>query len=392
MKICIVTTSFPRWPDDYRSLFIFEVAKQLKDFGHSVLVISMHSPGAKRREIIEDIEVLRPMYLPESLETLQKEDGGITVAWQKHPITRLALIPFIIAQAIAIIRYSKDCDIIHANWTLSAFSTWLSKPIHRKPFIVTVHGSDIFRGSSIPVVSTLTRICLNFASHIIAVSSALQEALITLGVIPKKISVVSNAVNLSTFYPSQATKQDRILFVGNLAESKGVEYLIKAMPIILQKMKGYRLTIIGDGPQRSELEHLAQLLGLQDSIDFLGSLPQPVVAEWMRKSKLFVLPSIYEGFGIVLLEALASGLPVVGTEVGGIRDIISPEVGALVPPASPESLANAILDILTNEARYSELQAHTVSYVRNKYTWEAKAQEILEIYCATLSKKTDANQ
>jgi glycosyltransferase involved in cell wall biosynthesis len=385
MKICIVTTSFPRWTDDHRSLFIYEVANELQNLGHVVLVISIHSPGTKRHENIGGVEVHRPMYLPSKLEVLQKEDGGITVAWQKHPITKLAIIPFILAQAIAIIRYSKNYDIIHANWSLSAFSTWLSRPIHRKPYIVTVHGSDVFKGISIPVVSTLTRICLNSANHVIAVSTELRDALLALGVKPGKISIISNAVNLSSFHPSDEKKLNIILFVGNLTESKGIEYLIEAMPTVLQRIKNYRLTIIGDGPQRRKLEKLAQTLGIQEYIDFIGSQPQTVVSEWMQKSKIFVLPSIYEGFGIVLLEALASGLPVVGTQVGGIKDIITPEVGALVPPASPESLANAILDILTNEDRYSQIREQAVPYVRNRFTWKTKVQEIIEIYRKTLS-------
>jgi glycosyltransferase involved in cell wall biosynthesis len=386
MKICLVTTSYPRWEGDHRSLFIYEVAHELQSQGNSVLVVSIHSPGAKRHESLAGVEVHRPMYLPEKLETLQKEDGGITVAWQKHPLTRLAIIPFILAQAIAILRFSKDCDIIHANWSLSAFSTWLSKPFHRKPYVVTVHGSDIFKGSSIPVVSTLTRICLNSAHHIIAVSSALQQALITLGVDLEKITVISNGVNLDTFHPSNDPPGDNILFVGNLAESKGIEYLIKAMPGILQRLPGYRLTIIGDGPKRQDLEHLARSLEIQASIDFLGSLPQPVVGEWMRKSKIFVLPSLNEGFGIVLLEALASGLPVVGTEVGGIKDIILPEVGALVPPANPERLASAILNILADEDRYKSIRSFAVQYVTARYTWKSKVQEIVGIYRQSASE------
>src|SRR3989304_6742040 len=126
MKVCIVTTSFPRWPQDTKGTFVLEAARAVREQGVKVRVIAMHNPGSKTKEVFPpDIEVIRPRYLwPERWEVLQTEGGGLPTLWKRRPLARPALIPFFITHTLAIMRYSRDCDLVHANWTLAAAPAW----------------------------------------------------------------------------------------------------------------------------------------------------------------------------------------------------------------------------------------------------------------------------
>lgn len=131
MKVLIVTTAFPRWLGDGRGNFVFEAAKAIKGQGWDVRVIAMHTPGASTHEWMDGIEVIRPRYLPEPWEILAGESAGLPQAWRTNPWTRLAIIPFLVTHALAVMRYAADADIIHANWTLSGMITWLTYWWHR---------------------------------------------------------------------------------------------------------------------------------------------------------------------------------------------------------------------------------------------------------------------
>src|SRR3989304_4314814 len=161
MKVCIVTTSFPRWPEDDRGTFVFGAARAIQAQGAQVRVVAIHSPGAKTKEMMGPIEVFRPRYLwPERLEILQKESGGMPIMLRKNRLTWLALLPFFAAQTIATARYASDCHVIHANWTLSAAAAWASRIHHHHPFIVTVQGSDVFESNRIPLLKHLNKTVL----------------------------------------------------------------------------------------------------------------------------------------------------------------------------------------------------------------------------------------
>jgi glycosyltransferase involved in cell wall biosynthesis len=151
---------------------------------------------------------------------------------------------------------------------------------------------------------------------------------------PDRLTVVPNGVDTAKFIPaSLAEREPTILFVGSLIPRKGANYLIDAMPRVLAALPGYRLVMLGDGPDEQALRKQAAALGIADCIDMLGFRPQAEVVAQMRRARLFVLPSLEEGLGVVLLEALACGTPIVASAVDGIVDAVT-GVGA-VPPAHP---------------------------------------------------------
>ncbi len=175
MKIAIVTTNFTRWKDDFRVPFIIDAAKAIQAKGNIVRVITPHQPGAAIHEVIDGIEIFRARYLPEKYEVLQKDSAGLPAAWKRSFLHKLAVIPYFGALCLAVARYAKGFDIIHANWSLSGLASYITQAWHHCPYVVTIHGSDIFKTVGNPILKLPVKTALKHARFIIAVSQALAE-------------------------------------------------------------------------------------------------------------------------------------------------------------------------------------------------------------------------
>jgi glycosyltransferase involved in cell wall biosynthesis len=140
------------------------------------------------------------------------------------------------------------------------------------------------------------------------------------------------------------------------------------------------LAIIGEGPQKEELVQYSHNLGVVSQVDFLGALPPAQIQEWMRRARLMILPSIEEGLGVVLLEALASGTPCVASNAGGIPDIVTPDVGQLVPPADPKAIASAVKSFLLNPEHWQKLSQTARAKAEANYAWPVIAQRLIQVY------------
>lgn len=386
MKVCIITTAFPTREGDQRGTFILEAARAIQRTGVQVRILAMHSPGAKKHEIWDEIEIFRPQYLPERWEILQREGGGLPEIWKKNSWAKLVIIPFLIVHTFQAACLGRGCDIIHANWTLSAAAAWVGAWFHRKPMIVTVQGSDIFQAAKMPLVRQVTRLTLLGMKKILALSQALANDVITIGLPADKIEIVPNGVDLNRFPMGKPGREPIILYVASLIERKGPTLLLQAFRGVLQRFPETRLVMVGDGPQRTELETMTNSLSISTKVEFLGWQPQQQVSEWMRKAKVFVLPSLEEGLGVVLLEALASGTPCVGSNVGGIPDVISPEVGVLVPPSDPLELQIAIEKFLANEKEWEQLSVNARKRAEEVYDWDRIAVRITSIYYSLIKQ------
>lgn len=384
MKIAILTTSFPRWPGDYMGIFVFEAARALQRRGHQVKVIAIHSPGSKTRETWDGMEIIRTQYLPEKWELLQSQGGGLPEVWKSRPWARLQVLPFMLAHFINILVSTRGWDMLHANWTLSGSMAWAVHLLTGKPYVVTVQGSDIFKAPRLPLVAGITRTVLRGAKKVLALSESLSGAVVALGVDPEMVEVVPNGVNTQRFLPAlSADRADQVLFVGSLIERKGVRYLLEAFASLHQCRLSTRLVLVGEGSQRDEYEEKARVLGIASNVLFTGSQTQEQVSAWMQSSRLFVLPSIEEGLGVVLLEALACGTPIVATRVGGIPDVVVADVGRLVPPADPEQLKAAMLSILDlPEQDWSVLSQNARARAVNVFDWDRIAGRIENLYKA----------
>jgi glycosyltransferase involved in cell wall biosynthesis len=246
--------------------------------------------------------------------------------------------------------------------------------------VCTVQGSDIYRAARIPIAGLLARRALRGACKVIALSASLAEGAAAQGVDPRRIAIIPNGVDARRFHPNGAPREPVLLFAGSLIERKGLRMLLAAMAQIHARHPAHRLVLIGDGPQRAVLETQARSLGIGEAVELTGGLPPDEVARRMRRAELFILPSLEEGQGVALLEALASGTPAVAARAGGIPDVLSPAWGELVAPGDSQVLADSISGLIAAPARRLAMGRAAAAGVRANYDWPVVARRILDVY------------
>ena len=276
-------------------------------------------------------------------------------------------------------------DTIHCH---GRFSSYFMTKFVKDQVIVTIHDSPpskkitssfwgkVFYGGWDKFFSN--KIPLN-AKHNIVVALDIKEKLLELGIPERKISYLPSGVDTELFHPSEH-KMDvtSILYVGTLVKRKGVEYLIKSF---VELAAGITLDIMGDGPDRRRLENLTKTLKLENRIKFLGPQRQETVAKTLRERKIYVLPSLSEGFPITLLEALSSGCAVITTSVSGIPHIIKQkENGILIDPENPHQIKASIELLIEDTSLRKHISKNGLELVQNKFSWNTVAEEVLTIY------------
>ena len=207
------------------------------------------------------------------------------------------------------------------------------------------------------------------------------------GTLGEVIALVENGVDLRVWFPADRTIPadtrhiTRFVFAGRLVDWKAVDLLLEA---IAQIHTDIRLDIIGDGPMKISLENQAQVLGIGHRIRFHGWLPQGEAASLLREADALVLPSVYECGGAVVLEAMATGLPVIATDWGGPADYLDPSCGILVAPSSREALIRGLAEAMERLHLHPELRKTMGESGRRKveaeYNWDAKVDRMLAIY------------
>ncbi|MCX6043483.1 MAG: glycosyltransferase [Chloroflexi bacterium] len=387
MKVCVVTTVFPRWLGDGEGAFIWQFVRALAQSGIDLRVVAMHSPGTATHEYFENIEIVRPPYWwPQQAEMLRKDGGGLPINWRKYRLARVQTLPFAFIHTLTASHFARGCDLIHAHFTLSAAAACVGRQRHRCPVIATVQGSDIYQVPQYPGGAWFTRTTLNACNRVTALSRSLQDTTVALGVPRDKIEVIPNSIDTSQFTPPTAKAREKIiLFTGWLIKRKGVEYLLRALPAVLQACPDYRLVVIGEGPEEANLKALATNVAIHEQVTFAGFLPQEGVRAWLQRAKLFVLPSLEEGLGVVVLEALACGTPVVASNVGGIVDMVTETVGALVPATDVSALASAMIQILANDQEWARMSMRAREHAVANFSGPQIAKQYIDLYDSVLT-------
>ncbi len=388
MKVLIATTNFPRWLGDIRAPFIYELAIELSGKGNDVCIVTMQNPGGAPHEDMNGLDVYRIQYYNKPDDLLQKDTAGLPAAWGRGWNERKRFIPYTLKFSKAIADLAHGYDIVHANWSLAGIATLMSKTNHHLPYVVTIHGSDIFKTKNIPLVSSAVGLALRKASKVIAVSNELGRVAQGFGVNRDNIDILSNGVNLKNFpIGSFSNRKKIILFVGSLIIRKGLIYLLQAMAQIQKLDPEVKLLLVGEGDQKDVLTDFVNQNGLAKSVEFLGLQSQESISNLMREARVFVLPSIEEGQGGVLLEALASGTPCVGSRVGGIPDVITDDVGELVEPTNVEGFVIAIKKFLENDDVWEHCSRNARARAVENFDWNKIADRVLEIYKMTLMER-----
>lgn len=392
-KIYSLTTTYPESEESTKPRFVHALNQEFTKLGIKTIVICPHTKGSKTKFEMDSVQIKFFKYLPERFEINQQSipDAVKTISG-KAKVSIMIIVFFFYSLAVCL----KDKDyIFHGNWAFpSGHLAYLLAKILRKKFIVTVHGSEIPLLQRFGILKRLTIKGLNQSFKVFASNHYLQDKLIEMGVSKEKIILVRPVPNFieNKFEKSELlefkktlTKIDDkiILFVGRLTEVKGVEFLIRAIPHI--KSSDLHLIIVGDGVLFAELNNIVNSLGITDKTTFFGPANREQLAKIYGIADVFVLPSIItdkgatEGTGLVIPEAMNFGIPVIASDVGGIKETVKNEHnGLLVKQKDPKALALAIERIFSD----TELK-HTIiknaKYTIKEFSPETIAQKYFEV-------------
>ncbi len=355
-KLLVTASTFPRWEGDTEPRFVLDLSKHMLD-AYDVTVLAPAAPGAKDEEILEGVRVVRYHYFPVHKWENLCYPGAIVPRIKEKKI-RVFLVPCLfLALYFKLKRLLPEYDAVHAHWLIPQ---GIVQSNFKKPYMVTGHGGDVTSLNK-GILGRFKRKALRNAKKVTVVSPFLKEQVQSL--VPEcEPEIISMGVDTTQFgkahfqanYFGQADKKV-VLFVGRLAEVKGVTYLIEAM-----KKVDAKLVIVGDGPLREELEQQAREQG--DKIFFLGSKTHNELPSIYASADAFVAPSVTasdggrEGFGLVLLEAMASDIPIVASNSGGIPQVIQDGYnGLLCEEKNVEQLSDKLNSVLTDETLRNRL-------------------------------------
>ena len=387
MKVCFITTSFPAYQGDIQSPFIYQLAKHLSMQKIDLTVVCpRYKKSRSNNEDMEGVHVQRFSYFPKVLQTLT-EKGGIA-DFKRNPWSLFQLPFFLKAMTRKAWLASKDADIIHCQWALSGIAGVLVKKWRKKPLVISLRGEDLKA-----LKSKLMRPVFKWIiKHADWVTSNNEFHINQVKHMAKGVSVIRNGVDTTVFRirPKQRMrkklnlpqKKSLVLFVGWLVERKGVQYLLDAIPEVVQRHKEVAFLIIGEGNLYDILAQKAEKNNVRQCVHFLGKKSQAQVAEYMAAADIFVLPSLYEGMPNVVMEAFASGLPVVATDVCGTAELVQHKVnGLLVRSEKSHELAQSILTLLKDKqlaVKYSKAALQTIT--KQHLTWEKSAELHKKLY------------
>ena len=362
--------------------YVQKLSEDLAARGHEVTVFtSSNSCFSGGCEEVNGVRVFRLRTLakaynvpivPSLFKKLLHEEKPDILHAHQYPV-------FFSDVSAAVSQFRREVLLLHVHVipeSVSAFSGLVSKMYYR----------------------TVGRLAFRTAHRVITPSSAYKTMLAGIGVEPKKIRVVPYGIDLSRFHSKDGESfrkrygcegSNVILTVGRLNYQKGFQYLLKAMPMVIKHFQNAKLVIVGDGEQITYLRDLTQSLGLCNSTIFTGAIPPMEIPEAYAAADVFVLPSLFESFGIALIEAQAAGKPVVSTRVGGAPEALQEDkTGFLVDPKDSEQLGKAIIRVLSNEKLAREMGENGKKFVGARFDMRYIVDKVTAMYEELITNNT----
>lgn len=289
-------------------------------------------------------------------------------------------------------------ELLHCHYAIPhATSAWIAREMLRETkedvhLITTLHGTDITIVGQDPSFYAITKFSIEKSNRITAVSDYLREETIrAFGCAGSEVEVIHNFIDPDTYdrgrYPSSlkdqlAHSRPVLMHVSNFRAVKRVRDVIRVFAEVNRELPSV-LVMIGDGPDRPAAEDEARMLGVEGSVSFLGKLDQ--IAPLLAVADLFLLPSQTESFGLSALEALASGVPVIGTNAGGLPEVIRDgETGILCGVGDISGMAAAALEILSDPARWSDMSELATRDSRQRFSRDAIVARYESLYRRSL--------
>ena len=394
MKILMLTWEYPPRVVGGIARVVHDLSHRLIKDGHDVILVTY-----KERNV-EDFE----------------NDGGVKVyRVNNYMINPNNFIDWImqlnfnlISKATEIISKEGPFDVIHAHDWLVTYAAKTLKDAFKIPIIATIHATESGRNSGIHdetqrYINDSEWLLTYESTEVIVNSNYMKNELQRLFGLPyEKINVVPNGVNLNLYNGVErdynfrrqyaADNEKIILYVGRLVYEKGVQNLIAAMPKILNGYHDSKLIIAGKGGMLDELRDEVRRLGIDNKVYFTGYLSLDKITKMYKCADVAVFPSTYEPFGVVALEGMLSGTPVVVSDVGGLNEIVDHRVNGMKSYAgNANSIADSILELLYNPGLCAEIAKNAKAKVKSQYNWNKIAQDTHFIYqkaiCQTMAEK-----
>lgn len=368
MKIVIISQLFlPKWIAG-SEIAAYYIAKNLAEKGNDVHVITSWDPG---------------------LEETSSKDGFFIHRCKCKKIRILSFFIFTINSIILVIKLNPD--IVHSQGIYTGLPGIFSKFFMKKTCIVWTQGCDAYYASN--HLKIIKIFILNHTHQLIALTNDMKSKIEKF--VKKEVIILPNGVDLSRFGNRKSIanrnhirlipNQWLLLFVGTLIPVKGLSYLIQAIYILVSKgYENINLILVGDGEDRQYLKELTEKLNLSQNVNFVGQVPNDNIPYYMMCSDIFVLPSISEGLPLVILEAMASGLPIITTNVRGLPEIvIDRENGLLVDSKSTNDLADKILEMIYDDELRGKIGKNNLEKSLS-YSWDTITDELYNIYLSNI--------
>jgi len=291
-----------------------------------------------------------------------------------------------------------EFDIIHVHDWLTTLAGISLKHTLNKNLVLTLHSTEIGRSGELSSPDSSTKDSIEWwgtyeAKYVITVSDSLRSEVIGHFKVPEwKVVAIPNGIDIYVFKRNVDRNRVRarygvepndklILTVGRLVPQKGFHFLIQAIPKVLMKHPNVKLVIVGDGWMRSQLEDLIRGLGLMGKVITTGFISDSELIDLYLSADVLVVPSLYEPFGMVALEGMAAGLPVIVSSVGGLRQIVEHDkTGVWVYPGDINSIAWGIDYVLSNPDHARMLANNAKRKAKEVFSWDAVAERTIEVY------------
>jgi teichuronic acid biosynthesis glycosyltransferase TuaC len=383
VRVAVVAEYYPRAADPVLGVWAHRQALAARDAGADVRVLVLHRPippksalaGRDPRALIaplrqplhSTLDGISVTYVPFLAPPRPRSYGS----WSAWAAPTLAL-------ALRRLRRSFPFDLVHAHYAAPAGDAVRRARVDR-PLVVSVHGGDVLgvvRDSNAGAQAVTQ--ALAHARLVLANSHDIELRCRELGARHTRV------VHLGTDVPSQPARRhaERLVTVAHLVARKRHADVLRALWCLRERRPDLRWVVVGDGPERARLEQLATDLGIRHRVDFRGALPHEAAVSEAHAAALFVLPSIDEAFGVAYVEAMAGGVPAIGS-IGepGPQEIARCGDGIrLVPPGDPERLAGAIEELLVDEKLRRDLGARARATVEEHFTWAGCGSATVQAY------------
>lgn len=383
MKILMLSWEYPPKNVGGLSNHVYYLSHSLIKLGHEVHVLTSAEGEAPLYE--EDLGVFVHRAIPYSIDTKD------FTKWAAHLNFAMAEI------GVKLINSIGKFDVIHCHDWLGFYCGKLLKDCYNIPLVSTIHATEHGRNGGIRTdmqrYISSAEWNLSYESwKVITCSNFMKDEVKNIFTVPEdKIAVIPNGIDFESFkgedYDAEfrrkyAQDDEKIIFyIGRHVYEKGIQLLIEAAPDIISNYSSVKFVIAGKGPMTDEIVNKVESLGLKDKVVFTGYMSQKEKIKMYKSSYISVFPSLYEPFGIVALEAMAAGCPVVVSDVGGLREIIKhKENGMKAITGSKDSIKDNVLELLRNDALRDTIIKNGYESAAENYSWDKIALDTLSLY------------